>query len=179
MLSLAAAPAIRVAIALHDIVRHADQIDFSINDRNIDYEMVRFLDDIKATGLSFYTASETTYHRLFGETRIGDGHPAMLSVVLWGKRVGPIGRISLYGDPVHQTPCLAIWQSGKDIIVIKRDFHLYSEVKKCLDAAGTSYRKIVSFDGQPARPWTGSGNAVLVGHDVYIGPNATNVMGLD
>jgi hypothetical protein len=179
MLSLIAAPAITVVVALYDFVRHADRIDFSINDRNIDHDLVRFLKDIKPSGLSFYAPSETTYHRLFGEGRIGDGHPAMLSVVLGGKRVGPIGNIPLYGEEVHQTPCLAILQSGKDIIFIKRDDDLSSEVKNCLESEGTTYRRIVRFDGLPVSPWTGSGNAVLAGHDVYFAPTATSALNPD
>jgi hypothetical protein len=92
------------------------------------------------------------YHRLLNQDRIGDGHPAMLREVLNGRRVGPIGSIFLYSDTVYKAPCLALWESQKDIIVIvvKRDStgQTNRQVLQCLLPAASGYKEISLGHGE-------------------------------
>lgn len=49
-----------------------------INKRGVDDELLAFLSDWKSEGGSFVVVEQPAYHRLLGEDRVGDGHPAVL-----------------------------------------------------------------------------------------------------
>jgi hypothetical protein len=118
------------------------ELSLSINDRNIDPALMGFLEKVISRGMSFYVPENANYHRLLNQGRIGDGHPSMLYFVLAGRRVGPIGRIFLYSDEVHEAPCLALWESHKDVIIVK----VRQQVAQCLLGAASDYKE-VSSDG--------------------------------
>jgi hypothetical protein len=117
------------------------ELSLSINDRNIDTALTNLLKKISSMGLSFYVYDNTNYHRLLSQHRIGDGHPAMLRQVLAGERIGPIGNIFLYSDTVYEKPCLALWASLKDIILVVIEDR---RVLQCLLSAESGYKEMPS-----------------------------------
>lgn len=60
------------------------------------------------------------------------------------RRIGPIGDIFLYSEAVSKTPCLALWKSQKDVIIVGagRDRALVQRVLQCLVSAESGYREI-------------------------------------
>jgi hypothetical protein len=114
----------------------------SINYRNVDPALTGFLRKVISRGMSFYVPDNTNYHRLLNQNRIGDSHPYMLYIVLAGRRVGPIGSIFLYSDEVHEAPCLALWESHKDVIIVG----VGQQEVQCLLGTASDYKEI-SSDG--------------------------------
>lgn len=110
----------------------------AINDRDYDHRLLEILRQVRDDGFSFYVQDAPIYHRLLQHRRIGDGHPFMLFWILRGNRIGPVGDLLLYSDRVHENPCLALWESGKDIIVLshtKKD----PQVLRCLTSSDSNY----------------------------------------
>jgi hypothetical protein len=122
----------------------APELSLSINNRNLDPKLLNFLKHVVAEGMSFYVPYNTNYHRLLNHERIGDGHPMMLSWILVGGRIGPIGSIFLYSDTVHRAPCLALWESHKDIIVVSDGDE---EVVRCLLQEASGYQELSGRHG--------------------------------
>ena len=124
------------------------ELSLSINNRNLDPKLMSFLKQVIAEGMSFYVPYNTNYHRLLNHERIGDGHPVMLYHVLVGRRIGPIGGIFLYSDTVHRAPCLALWESHKDIIVVSDDDGAVNEpMLKCLLQEAGGYTELSGHHG--------------------------------
>jgi hypothetical protein len=123
------------------------EVSLSINDRNMDAALMDFLKQLISRGASFYVPDNANYHRLLNQDRIGDGHPAMLRNVLRGLRVGPIGSIFLYSDTVYKAPCLALWESQKDIIIVQVGDGLERKILQCLLPAASGYKEISSGQG--------------------------------
>jgi len=115
--------------------------DYKINYRQIDDALLNFLTEQQEKGRSFYVVNHPVYHFILGESRIGDGHPAMLYGVLNGKRIGPAANIPLYSDEVYKSPCLALLNSHKDVIVIDGDSGKSSIVLKCFNQGSHVYER--------------------------------------
>jgi hypothetical protein len=106
--------------------------------------------------MTFYVPENFNYHRLLNQTRIGDGHRAMLREVLSGGRVGPVASIFLYSDDVYKAPCLSLWESQKDLIIVGPGRNLRPSgtpssstnglVLRCLLQAASGYEEIPSDD---------------------------------
>jgi hypothetical protein len=124
------------------------ELSLSINNRNLDPRLLNFLKQVVEEGMSFYVPYNTNYHRLLNHERIGDGHPVMLYHVLVGRRIGPIGSIFLYSDTVHRAPCLALWESHKDIIIVSDgDGAVNEPVLKCLTQEASGYTELSGHHG--------------------------------
>jgi hypothetical protein len=111
-----------------------------INERNFDPGLMEFLKQASDKGISLYVPHYINYHRLLNEERIGDGHPYILCAVLDGLRVGPVDDIFLYSDRVHDSPCIALWESRKDLIVVGEMDNL---VLRCLTAPSSNYEQLL------------------------------------
>ena len=98
-------------------VLEGKKFNASINHRMVNDKLLSFLKKQKNLGHSFYVLDNVLYHYLLGEPRNGDGHPFMLHCIFQHKKIGPFPEIPLYSEEVRQNPCLALLQSGKDIIV--------------------------------------------------------------
>jgi hypothetical protein len=108
-----------------------------INARNYNEGLLARLAEIKMQGMSFYAPENTNYHRILGEPRIGDGHPAILHDVLDGKRIGPLPSIGLFTRQAWENPCLAFRDSGKDFIFLsKTEAETYPQEYGCIVADG-------------------------------------------
>lgn len=118
---LATTPADRFRTSLSDLIVRPERVDLAINRRNVDDALLAMLDAARKANYSFYVPGNANYHRLLDHERIGDGHPSILNHVLAGNRVGPIGDLRLYSEAIHARPCLAILESGKDLIVLAND----------------------------------------------------------
>jgi hypothetical protein len=66
----------------------------------------------------------------------------MLYYILAGKRVGPVDNIALYSGRIHKSPCIALWESGKDLIVVTGK-RLEPSVLRCLMAEDSSYGELL------------------------------------
>lgn len=141
-------PASRTIPVVSEMISRRSEFKLDINDRGIDHGMLRFLDSSKREGLSFLVLQGPVYHRLLDEPRIGDGHWFMLLKTLGGKKIGPVGEIRLYGASVHSDPCLALLESGKDLIVFSRVSESSSGMSRqfstmalrCLSRSDSPYR---------------------------------------
>jgi hypothetical protein len=123
-------------------------LSLAINDREIDHRMLGFLRRLTSVGMSFYVPENANYHRLLNQDRIGDGHPLNLLLILRGQRIGPIGSIFLYSDTVNKSPCLALWESHKDVIIVEaRD----QEVLLCLLPDVSGYKEVLSDENKTYR----------------------------
>jgi hypothetical protein len=150
-------PATRTIPVVSEMVSGRSGFNLDINDRGIDHHMLRFLDSSKSEGLSFLVLHGQVYHRLLDEPRIGDGHWFMLLTTLNGKKTGPVGEIRLYSARVHSEPCLALLESGKDLIVLSKDSESPDAMRRrfskmalrCL-ARGDSPYRVLSGSGLEA-----------------------------
>ncbi len=142
LLMMSLNPGVAFVEAAADVVRGRSEFDPRINRRRIEPRLLAFLATQKARGTSFLAADEPIYHMLLAEPRIGDGHPAMMMYVMRGKRIGPVARIPLYSDAVHANPCLAVAESGKATIVLRKNSYLSALIGKCLSQEPTGYRRI-------------------------------------
>jgi len=115
------------------------EFNFQINDRKINYVLLNYL----AKDMKSFLTDEPIYHMLLKESRIGDGSPAMLSEVMSGKKLGPISNIYLYSEEVHNTPCLSLVRSNKELIIFNKKSVYNEKIHKCLNVEGTSYKKIL------------------------------------
>jgi hypothetical protein len=131
-------PAYNLLVYGRQIATSNVELNTKINDRRIDYKLLIFLQE---QNQSFLVVRSPIYHMLLGESRIGDGHPAMLRTVLSGKRLGPVGRIYLYSDEVFLDPCLSLIRSGKQVIVAGTKSELDKNVSICLDRQESGYKK--------------------------------------
>lgn len=122
----------------HQIIKSLGEFNLKINDRRIDYKLLNFLKEQKK---SFLIIDSPIYHMLLKETRIGDGHPAMLRTVLSRKRLGPISKINLYTDEVFSNPCLSLTHSEKQIIIFHSKLGFGEVIIKCLSAKDSGYKK--------------------------------------
>ena len=108
-----------------------------INARNYDEGLLARLAEIKAQGMSFYVPENTNYHRILGESRIGDGHPSILHDALDGKRIGPYPSIKLLSREAWKNPCIAFSDSAKDFILLsKLDANTYPKEHGCIVSSG-------------------------------------------
>ena len=112
-----------------------------INHRNIDNALLTFLQDQKHQGKSFLVADSAIYHMKLHESRVGDGHPIMLEIVLGGGRLVSMENIYLFSDEVIKEPCKVLNQSNKDFVIVKRDDQFFGLVDQCLIKNTSSYRK--------------------------------------
>jgi hypothetical protein len=112
-----------------------------INNRNIDNALLAFLRDQKHQGKSFLVADSAIYHMKLHESRIGDGHPVMLEIILGGGALVSMDNIYLFSDEVAKDPCKVLNQSNKDFVIVKRDDQFYDLVDQCLIKDISSYRK--------------------------------------
>ena len=130
------------------------ELSLLINHRNIDSGLRDFLTKVISRGMTFYVPENFNYHRLLNQTQIGDGHRAMLREVLSGGRVGPVASIFLYSDDVYKAPCLSLWESQKDLIIVGPGRNLRPSgtpsgstnglVLRCLLQAASGYEEIPS-----------------------------------
>lgn len=114
---------------------------FAINDRGYDHELLEILRQVLDGGLSFYVLNAPIYHRMLTHRRIGDAHPYMLFLILRGNRIGPIGDLLLYSDRVHDNPCIGLWDSGKDIMVLLPTGG-DPKALRCLTSADSNYLEL-------------------------------------
>jgi hypothetical protein len=142
-LLILATPAMQSLWYGRQVVLSRVEFNAEINDRMIDHKLLIFL---RERSQSFLVIDSPIYHMLLEERRIGDGHPAMLRVVLSGKRLGPIGNIELYSDEVFSNPCLSLVRSGKELIIFSDNYKLKKVLSKCLDGEGSGYNKIDVVD---------------------------------
>ena len=112
---------------------------FSINHRNTDDNLLRLLAGLKSQGVSFFVSDNPIYHALLNQPRLGDGHPSMLKDVLKGRKIGPIDNIYLYSDEVHKNPCLALFNSQKDVILTSANHELDKLITSCLSSEKSPY----------------------------------------
>jgi hypothetical protein len=139
-------------LSLIETVVVKPEFSLYINDRDIDAALLDFLKRAVSRRMSFYVPGNLNYHRLLKQDRIGDGHPAMLREVLSGRRVGPVGSIFLYSDTVYKVPCVALWESQKDIIVIVPENASTGEtnqqVLRCLLQPSSGYKEVPFGQGE-------------------------------
>jgi hypothetical protein len=138
-LLILATPVLQLLSYGRQVVKNRVEFNTGINDRSIDQNLLVFLRERRQ---SFLVIESPIYHMLLEERRIGDGHPEMLSRVLSGKRLGPIGNIDLYSDEVFTNQCLSLIRSGKELIIFSVNSRFKQVVSKCLDGEGSSYKKI-------------------------------------
>ena len=112
-----------------------------INHGGMDDELFSFLKTWKERSNTFLVENPI-YHRLLDEPRIGDGHPAMLKAVLSGRRVGPIGNIYMYSEEAHRNPCSALFNSGKDLIIMTKTSVVNSLLTQCFSKGQEVYDKV-------------------------------------
>lgn len=130
----------RPASTLRKLYSGQAVFDPFINDAKLDKSLLAYLDACKREGKSFLVVSDARYHRLLGESRIGDGHPFILVEILGGKSVGPVGGIRLFSERVREDKCLSIAESGKDILVFGYD-KAYEHARRCLHGKGGVYKR--------------------------------------
>jgi hypothetical protein len=129
----------------YDLMFRTDRNSLAINDRKFNPDLVELLKQVIDKGMSFYVPANANYHRLLNQRRIGDGHPFILYSILRGRRVGPIGDTALYSDKISRSPCMALWESHKDLIVTT-DIGFDDLVIRCLTAPGSDYEEFLFND---------------------------------
>jgi hypothetical protein len=132
----------------YDLMFRADRNSLAINDRQSNPDLMELLKQVIDKGMSFYVPANVNYHRLLNQRRIGDGNPAILYYILGGRRVGPIDDIGLYSDKISNSPCIALWESHKDLIVTTHEFGRDDRVIRCLTAPGSDYEEFLVNDGE-------------------------------
>jgi hypothetical protein len=70
----------------------------------------------------------------------------LYAIIVGGRRVGPVGDIDLYSDKIQSSPCVALWESHKDLIVTDNAFDSDDSVIRCLTAPGSDYKELVLND---------------------------------
>jgi hypothetical protein len=140
------APLKHVGLMVEDLLLHSEKISLNINDRgDIDPNFVNFLRELKLRSNSFLVDGDSLHHRILEETRVGDGHPAILDHILAGNYIQPVSKNFLLSYEVSQKPCLAITNSGKDWIIVNRvKREENSQVLKCLMNPDSGYQEIVA-----------------------------------
>jgi hypothetical protein len=98
-------------------LRNASLQDLAINDSAYDSNLLTFLTTVKSQGLSFYMYNDPSYHRILGQLRLGDAHPALFQMILRGYRIGPVGSLKLFTPSVHKEPCTIFDDLPRDVIV--------------------------------------------------------------
>jgi hypothetical protein len=112
-------PANKTLYDLQDLIQKPQNINFQINQRgDVDPALLALLLNLKAHSISFLIEGNSIYHRLLHESRIGDGHPAILEYILKRNAVMPVGNIFLLSAQARENPCLVLKNSGKDVVVI-------------------------------------------------------------
>jgi hypothetical protein len=127
----------------NDLMFKTEKKGLAINDRNFNPNLMELLKQMIDRGISFYVPSNVNYHRLLNHERIGDGNPQMLYSVLGGQRVGPVDNIFLYSDKVHWSPCIALWESRKDLIVIYTASRVDIRTIRCLTGQDSNYEELL------------------------------------
>lgn len=131
---LVALSAYRVTDNIIGMAQSRDVFSANINDRHIDDQLYRFLQQSKKAGLSFLVVEAPIYHMLLDEPRIGDGHPAILKRVLLRKpALGPISGNRLFSAETQRHPCNALILSGKDLIISKPGSVFDEKFRQCAD----------------------------------------------
>ena len=127
---------------------HRSEYNLNINQRNIDPNLILFLTSLGSNSISWYVVDLSPYHTVLNQQRIGDGHPAMLRYISDGIRFNSISNLSLYSERVAQNPCLALIDSGKELIIFKSDNEEYVDrfVPNCLTKKNSGYRELCSND---------------------------------
>jgi hypothetical protein len=124
-------------------------LSLDINDRNIDWRLMRRLQELRHASISFLAAGYPVYHARLGEPRIGDGHPYMLLRALNGEGLPNIGGLYLYSDEVRAFPCRAVTHSDKQVIVAATNDVFYPWLEKCLAAGRGGYVRLSSPELTP------------------------------
>jgi len=128
------------------VIINDNNFDRRINNRNMNKTVFDMITVIKNNGYSFYVPFNTNYHRVFGESRLGDGHPAILDRVLGGKRLGGVNMVNLYSDHIHENPCLVFDESGKDFIIFDKNEAVTSaKVERCVKGSLAYANLCVSY----------------------------------
>lgn len=116
---------------LREFILKPQNIDLNINDRDINHALLAYLRNEKAAGHPFLVADGPIYHMLLDEPRIGDGHPAMLMLVLEGYKLQPVSNIYLFSRAVQHRPCLSLQNSDKDIFVVTKHTEMAKLIARC------------------------------------------------
>jgi len=115
---------------------------FDINDRNIDWRLMRQLRALREASITFLAAGYPIYHARLGESRVGDGHPYMLLRALQGEALPDIRGLHLFGDEVRASPCRALTHSGKQVIVVATNDVFYPSSEQCLAVPDSGYARV-------------------------------------
>lgn len=142
-LALTIQPLIKIFQKSDILFTQSERLNLSINERNVDKSLILFLSGLSPS-ISWYVVDGSSYHAVFRESRIGDGHPAMLQNIFSGIRIGPVGNLHLYSEEVARAPCLALFDSAKELIVVKRgtDNILNIAAIECLLLANSRYGEV-------------------------------------
>jgi hypothetical protein len=136
-------PAFKILQKTHILLTQSERFSPLINERNVDKSLMLFLSGLRPS-ISWYVVDGSSYHMFFRESRIGDGHPAMLQNIFSGIRIGPVGNLHLYSKNVARTPCRALFESAKELIIVKGDSDniLNKVAVECLLADSNHYQEL-------------------------------------
>lgn len=137
-LCLAILPLIGAQVA--GMVRNPERFDSAINQRKINPALLRYLADVKQSGRSFLFVDAPIYHAILGESRVGDGHPSILSWILSGNHIRPIAGIPLFSAEGQKEPCKVLVSARKDVIILNKQSGLSRQVFDCVQDPSAGYR---------------------------------------
>lgn len=167
LLALTIQPVFIILQKSHALYAQSEGFNLFINERNVDKSLKLFLSGLSSS-TPWYVVDGSSYHMFFRESRIGDGHPAMLQNIFSGIRVGPVGNLYLYSEDVFKAPCLALFQSKKELIIVKRDSDniLNKKAIKCLLSDNSPYHEL-SFDNFSALSGANLGDKSLASYRLF------------
>lgn len=136
-------PVFKILQKSHILFTRSEGFNPFINERNVDKNLMLFLSGLSSS-TSWYVVDGSSYHAVLRQSRIGDGHPAMLQNIFSGIRIGPVDNLYLYSEDVFRSPCLALFQSRKELIIVKRDSDniLNKAAVECLLSDSSPYKEL-------------------------------------
>lgn len=127
------------AVNLQNLPAQSRTFDPDINRRGVNAPLLEYLQEAKRNGRTFLVVDAPIYHALLGESRVGDGHPAMLRDALEGRRVGPVSGNALFSGEGATASCMAVVSARKDLIVLNRRSDVSRLVLDCLASEPGAY----------------------------------------
>lgn len=111
----------------------------SINERNFDRKLLRYLETVQNNGQTFYVVDNPIYHSVLMESRIGDGHPAILRERLEGTIHIGFSRIGILSKTTSSNTCSIFNHFNKSFIVYDKGSSLGRKVSECLEKNNSRY----------------------------------------
>jgi len=126
-----------------EVINNNQLINWNINDRNINADLVTFLLKKRNEGIKFYVIDGPIYHAYLNEKRMGDGHPFILNKLLDNNSVHYIPSIFLFQGKNLRNPSDIFKFYNKKIIVFNRN-NIHQKLIQNLEKNQNLHAKILS-----------------------------------